>query len=167
MRHNDLLAPAGDLEGETAIALLAATLGVTKGSVTAMIRKLRDLSLADAERYSGIKLTAKGRLPTVDMIRRHRLIELFLVEAQGFDWAEVPEVPVVWGTSRPAKCSTASMNSYAARRLIRTADQDPTFLEFALPRLRPVIRIDAIEASPEVGSARVYGIERFLRVGGR
>lgn len=77
--------------GEATVVRLAATLGVTKGSVTAMVRKLRDSKLADAERYGGIKLTSKGRSLAVDMIRRHRLIEVFLVETLGFDWAEVHE----------------------------------------------------------------------------
>ena len=77
--------------GEATVVRLAATLGVTKGSVTAMVRKLRDARLADAERYGGIRLTAKGRRLAIDMIRRHRLIEVFLVETLGFDWAEVHE----------------------------------------------------------------------------
>lgn len=77
--------------GEATVARLAATLGVTKGSVTAMVRKLREARLADAERYGGIRLTAKGRRLAIDMIRRHRLIEVFLVETLGFDWAEVHE----------------------------------------------------------------------------
>jgi DtxR family Mn-dependent transcriptional regulator len=47
--------------GEATVARLAATLGVTKGSVTAMVRKLREAGLADAERYGGITLTKKGR----------------------------------------------------------------------------------------------------------
>ena len=75
--------------GEATVVRLAATLGVTKGSVTAMVRKLRDAGLASAQRYGGIKLTAKGRPLAVDMIRRHRLIEVFLVETLGLDWAEV------------------------------------------------------------------------------
>ncbi len=75
--------------GEATVARLAATLGVTKGSVTAMVRKLRDAGLAEAERYAGISLTPKGRTLALDMIRRHRLIEVFLVEVLGFDWSEV------------------------------------------------------------------------------
>lgn len=77
--------------GEATVVRLSATLGVTKGSVTAMVRKLRDSKLANAQRYGGIKLTAKGRSLAVDMIRRHRLIEVFLVETLGLDWAEVHE----------------------------------------------------------------------------
>lgn len=75
--------------GEATVARLSATLGVTKGSITAMVRKLREAGLAEAERYGGITLTAKGRKLAIDMIRRHRLIEVFLVETLGFDWAEV------------------------------------------------------------------------------
>lgn len=75
--------------GEATVARLAATLGVTKGSVTSMVRKLREARFADAERYGGIRLTAKGRRMAMDMIRRHRLIEVFLVETLGFDWSEV------------------------------------------------------------------------------
>lgn len=75
--------------GEATVVRLAATLGVTKGSVTAMVRKLREAGLAKSERYGGITLRPKGRTLAVDMIRRHRLIEVFLVETLGFDWAEV------------------------------------------------------------------------------
>ncbi|MEM1183426.1 MAG: metal-dependent transcriptional regulator [Planctomycetota bacterium] len=77
--------------GEATVARLAATLGVTKGSVTSMVRKLREAKLADSERYGGIRLTRRGRDLAIDMIRRHRLIEVFLVETLGFDWAEVHE----------------------------------------------------------------------------
>ena len=77
--------------GEATVVRLAATLGVTKGSVTAMVRKLREAKLAKAERYGGISLTPKGKKLAIDMIRRHRLIEVFLVETLGFDWSEVHE----------------------------------------------------------------------------
>lgn len=75
--------------GEATVVRLSATLGVTKGSVTAMVRKLREAGLADAQRYGGIRLTAKGERVALDMIRRHRLIEVFLVDTLGLDWAEV------------------------------------------------------------------------------
>lgn len=75
--------------GEATVAGLAATLGVTKGSVTAMVRRLREAGLAEGERYGGIRTTRKGRALALDMIRRHRLIEVFLVEVLGLDWSEV------------------------------------------------------------------------------
>ena len=77
--------------GEATVVRLAATLGVTKGSVTAMVRKLRAAGLAESERYGGIRVTDKGRQLAIDMIRRHRLIEVFLVEKLGLDWTEVHE----------------------------------------------------------------------------
>ncbi|MGP1345066.1 MAG: metal-dependent transcriptional regulator [Phycisphaerales bacterium] len=77
--------------GEATVVRIAATLGVTKGSVTAMVRKLREAGLAEGERYGGIRLTGKGRTLAIDMIRRHRLIEVFLVRTLGFDWSEVHE----------------------------------------------------------------------------
>ena len=75
--------------GRATVAQLAVALGVTKGSVTAMVRKLRDAGLADAERYGSIALTPKGRTLALDVVRRHRIIELFLVDVLGFDWSEV------------------------------------------------------------------------------
>ncbi|MEL7473960.1 MAG: metal-dependent transcriptional regulator [Planctomycetota bacterium] len=77
--------------GEATVVRIAATLGVTKGSVTSMVRKLRDAGLVDAERYGGIILTPTGERLALDVIRRHRLIEVFLVEVLGFDWSEVHE----------------------------------------------------------------------------
>jgi DtxR family Mn-dependent transcriptional regulator len=78
-------------DGAASVTRLAATLGVTKGSVSAMVRKLKDADLAEAEPYGGVRLTAKGRRLALDMVRRHRLIEVFLVEKLGFDWGEVHE----------------------------------------------------------------------------
>ena len=75
--------------GEATVARLAASLGVTKGTVTAMVRKLREAGLAEAERYGGITLRPKGERLAIDMLRRHRLVEVFLVETLGLDWAEV------------------------------------------------------------------------------
>lgn len=77
--------------GEATVAGIAAMLGVTKGTVTSMVRKLRESGLANAERYGGVTLTGKGTTLALDMIRRHRLIEVFLVEVLGLDWAEVHE----------------------------------------------------------------------------
>lgn len=75
--------------GEASVAGIAAMLGVTKGSVTSMVRKLKDAQLVHAERYGGITVTRKGKALALDMVRRHRLIEVFLVETLGLDWSEV------------------------------------------------------------------------------
>ena len=68
---------------------IAASLGVAPGTVTAMVKTLEKGRLVDYEPYSGVRLTDSGRQMALDVLRRHRLIELFLVETLGLDWSEV------------------------------------------------------------------------------
>lgn len=68
---------------------IAAGLDVTPGTVTAMVKTLADSGLLDYEPYAGVRLTAAGRQLAAHVVRRHRLIELFLVEVMGMDWGEV------------------------------------------------------------------------------
>ncbi|HYD01722.1 MAG TPA: metal-dependent transcriptional regulator [Phycisphaerales bacterium] len=75
--------------GEAGLARLAALLGVTKGTATSMVKRLSEGKLVKAERYGGITLTPKGRRAATDVIRRHRLIETFLVRTLKLDWSVV------------------------------------------------------------------------------
>jgi DtxR family Mn-dependent transcriptional regulator len=68
---------------------VATALGVTPGTATAMIKTLADSALVDHEPYAGVKLTASGRQLAAHVVRRHRLVELFLVEVMGLNWSEV------------------------------------------------------------------------------
>jgi DtxR family transcriptional regulator, Mn-dependent transcriptional regulator len=68
---------------------LATLLAVTPGTVTAMLKTLADSSLVAYEPYAGAQLTAAGRQLGLHVLRRHRLIELFLVQIVGLDWSEV------------------------------------------------------------------------------
>ena len=68
---------------------VAAALGVTPGTATAMIKTLADSALVDHEPYAGVKLTPSGRQLAAHVVRRHRLVELFLVEVMGLNWSEV------------------------------------------------------------------------------
>lgn len=68
---------------------LAQAVGVTPGTVTSMLRRLAEAGLADYERYAGATLTSRGRAEARRVVRRHRIIELFLVEILGLDWSEV------------------------------------------------------------------------------
>lgn len=70
---------------------LAQTLGVTPGTVTAMLKMLADGGLVDYAAYGGARLTPAGRQLALPVLRRHRLIELFLVRTMGMDWSEVHE----------------------------------------------------------------------------
>src|SRR6188474_1147135 len=68
---------------------VAAALGVTPGTATTMVKALSDSGLAEYEPYSGVRLTSAGERLAGLVLRRHRLVELFLVQVMGMSWAEV------------------------------------------------------------------------------
>lgn len=68
---------------------LAAALGVVPGTATTMVKALSDSGLVKYEPYAGVRLTPSGERLAAMVVRRHRLIELFLVEVMGMSWTEV------------------------------------------------------------------------------
>lgn len=68
---------------------IASALSVAPGTVTAMLKTLSDSGLVAYEPYAGVRLTAAGRQLAAHVLRRHRLVELFLVKVMGMDWSEV------------------------------------------------------------------------------
>jgi DtxR family transcriptional regulator, Mn-dependent transcriptional regulator len=68
---------------------LAERLGVRPGSVSGMLRKLTSLGLVFHEPYRGVRLTEQGRRVALEVVRHHRLLELYLVESLGMSWDEV------------------------------------------------------------------------------
>jgi DtxR family Mn-dependent transcriptional regulator len=76
-------------EGSASTNDLAALLDVKPGSVSGMLRKLDSLGLVEHERYHGARLTEKGRRVALEVIRHHRLLELFLVKNLGMTEDEV------------------------------------------------------------------------------
>lgn len=70
---------------------LAEALSVSPGTVTSMLKTLDESGLVEYRPYSGAKLSTSGRNLAVRMLRRHRLIELFLVQTLGLSWDEVHE----------------------------------------------------------------------------
>lgn len=68
---------------------LASSLGVTPGTATTMAKTLADAGLAEYEPYAGVTLTQQGERLAGLVLRRHRLVELFLVRVMGFGWDEV------------------------------------------------------------------------------
>jgi DtxR family Mn-dependent transcriptional regulator len=71
---------------------LAAALRTRPASVTDMLKKLKEQKLLIYERYKGFKLTAEGKKAAVQVIRKHRLWEFFLVKKLQFGWDEVHEI---------------------------------------------------------------------------
>jgi DtxR family transcriptional regulator, Mn-dependent transcriptional regulator len=68
---------------------LAERLDVTPGSVSAMLRKLAELELVTHQPYHGVRLTEPGRRLALEIIRHHRLLELFLAEVLEMPWDRV------------------------------------------------------------------------------
>ncbi len=68
---------------------IADRLGVAPASVTGMLKRLGEQGLVEHERYQGARLTPQGRREAIRMIRRHRVLELFLVEVLGYTWDQV------------------------------------------------------------------------------
>ncbi len=76
-------------DGTASTTDLAELLEVRPASVSGMLRKLATLGLVEHERYRGVRLTEHGRRVALEVIRHHRLVELFLVESLGMTWDEV------------------------------------------------------------------------------
>ena len=68
---------------------LAGALGVVPGTATTMAKTMSDSGLVKYEPYAGVRLTPSGDRLAAMVVRRHRLIELFLVNVMGMSWSEV------------------------------------------------------------------------------
>ena len=87
-----LYAQQQELPGEPVpLGRLADRLSLTPGTVTTMIKRLAESNLVEYETRSGARLTVEGEKLALQVLRRHRLIELFLVQIVGLDWSEVHE----------------------------------------------------------------------------
>jgi DtxR family Mn-dependent transcriptional regulator len=84
-----LLMQEGDDRSLVSTGQIAGALAVSPGTVTSMVKTLADSGLVNYEPYSGVRLTDGGRQLATRVLRRHRLIELFLVQVLGIDWSQV------------------------------------------------------------------------------
>jgi DtxR family transcriptional regulator, Mn-dependent transcriptional regulator len=114
---------------------LAQALNVSPGTVTGMLKTLSEASLATYTPYEGAILTPAGRRLAMKVIRRHRLLELFLVQTLNMPWDEVHE-------------EAEHMEHAASERLI---DRIDTFLGHPAvdPHGDPIPRSDGSVAEPE------------------
>jgi len=78
-------------ESPVATSRIAERLGLTSAAVTAMVKRLAEQGLLRHEPHYGVRLTASGELAALRIIRRHRVLELFLVERLGYSWDSVHE----------------------------------------------------------------------------
>jgi DtxR family Mn-dependent transcriptional regulator len=68
---------------------IAHRLSIAPASVTGMVRRLAEQGWLEYERYRGVKLTPRGRRAALRTVRRHRIIETYLVHALGYTWQQV------------------------------------------------------------------------------
>jgi len=68
---------------------LASRMGVVASTASENVRRLTDLGLVAHQPYQKVRLTERGRTVAIGMVRRHRLLETYLLEQLGFSWDEV------------------------------------------------------------------------------
>lgn len=83
---------ASKQEGEVSTNALAEMTATKAASVTDMLRKLSEKELIHYKKYQGVRLSEEGERLALQIIRRHRLWEVFLVEKLGFGWEEVHDI---------------------------------------------------------------------------
>jgi DtxR family Mn-dependent transcriptional regulator len=72
--------------GFAATSDIAAQLAVSAPSVSGMVKRLSETGLIEHVPYRGVQLTAQGRRAALKMIRRHRILEVYLIQQLGYDW---------------------------------------------------------------------------------
>src|SRR5436190_3193148 len=75
--------------GKATTSEIAERMGVSAASATSMVKKLDQLGLVEHRRYHGAQLTAAGERIAVEVLRHHRLLELYLTQALGLSWDSV------------------------------------------------------------------------------
>lgn len=98
---------------------VSSRLSVSSASVTGMLARLKEMGLVEYERYRGASLTRRGRIEALRLVRRHRLIETFLVEHLEYSWEDVHE--------EAEKLEHAVSDEFTERlaELLRHPDRDP------------------------------------------
>lgn len=89
LKHVLLLSDGGD--ELVSMGALAGALQVVPGTATTMVKALADEGLVEHQPRQGVRLTAEGRRLALNVLRKHRLIETFLVNVLKMDWAKVHE----------------------------------------------------------------------------
>jgi DtxR family Mn-dependent transcriptional regulator len=130
-----LIATAGPAGAAVSTGELAQAMRVSPGTVTGMLKTLSEASLATYTPYEGARLTAAGQRLALKVIRRHRLLELFLARTLEMSWDEVHE-------------EAEHMEHAASERLI---DRIEAFLGYPAvdPHGDPIPRADGSLTEPE------------------
>jgi DtxR family Mn-dependent transcriptional regulator len=140
----------GQNDRPAATGQIATSLGVSPGTVTSMLKTLSESGLAEYTRYEGVCLTAAGRALALRVLRRHRLIELFLAKTLELSWDEVHE-------------EAENMEHAVSDRLI---DRIDTFLEYpaADPHGDPIPRADGTVTVSQTHSLADWHVGQAFRL---
>jgi DtxR family transcriptional regulator, Mn-dependent transcriptional regulator len=82
---------SADAEAVVSTGAIAEALGVTPGTITTMVKSLAARGLLEHQPREGFRLTPEGRAQALAVVRKHRLVETFLVQVLKMDWKEVHE----------------------------------------------------------------------------
>lgn len=141
--------------GEMVSALdIAAHLDVKPASVTNMLKRLAGLKLIEYKPYYGVRLTSSGEMVALEVLRHHRLLELYLAEVLGFGWEEVHDE-----AERLEHVISEQLEAKIAERLGHPTHDphgDPIpSAELELPAARPRKLLTSVAAGAECRIARV------------
>src|SRR5881296_1717030 len=124
---------------------LAQRLGISSPSVSEMVTRLTAQGLVEHDRYRGQQLTREGRKIALELVRHHRLLEMFLVRVLGYSWDEVHEeaellgrpeldphghvIPTLGGKVRAVSHRSLSEAKVGDRLVVQgVSDEDPAKL---------------------------------------
>lgn len=79
-------------DGKVSTNAIAQEIGTSAASVSDMLKKLQDKKLIKYKKYKGVELSSSGKSKAINILRKHRLWETFLVSNLGFNWSEVHDV---------------------------------------------------------------------------
>jgi DtxR family Mn-dependent transcriptional regulator len=175
---------------------LAERMSVTPASASAMIRKLADHGLATFEPYKGVRLTAEGERVALEVLRHHRLLELYLAEHLSVPWDRVHEeaeplseyleqrIAAKLGEpthdphgdpipnadlvlDEPATLTLAAAEPGTKGRFVRVSDSDPEMLRYLEERGIAIgARFEVVERQPFDGPVTVRFGKREHVLGG-
>ena len=131
---------------------LAERLGVTAASVTGMLKKLAEMKLVEYEPYQGVVLTLAGQKIALEVLRHHRLLELYLTEAMGYSWDRVHD--------EAERMEHAISEEFADKvsALLGDPQRDPH--GSPIPSKEGVVAASSQTALSEIQAGRVVQVER-------
>lgn len=139
----------GHEQERVSTSAVAEAMGVTAASATNMLKRLAELKLVDHEPYRGVVLTPAGRRAALEVIRHHRLIELYLQQALGYQLDEVD--------AEAERLEHAMTQEFAARieQLLGHPTHDPhghpiPDRDLRLAEMPQTVRLSDVEAPRDV-----------------